>query len=62
MTRFENGFKFIDKNNRENTIIYFHEGYNSYCVRTLVYSTSIYETDSFMSEEYINEMMCTSHA
>jgi hypothetical protein len=54
--RLESGFKFTDKNNRENTILYFNENYNAYYVNTLVYSTSIYETGSFMSEEYINEI------
>jgi hypothetical protein len=54
--RLESGFKFTDKNNRENTIVYFNENYNRYYVNTLVYSTSIYETGSFMSEEYINEI------
>lgn len=55
MTRLESGFKFIDKNNRENTIVYFHENYNLYYVYTLVHDGSIYTTGSFMSEEYINE-------
>ena len=57
MTRFEKGFKFIDKNGRENTIVYFNENDNLYYVYTLVYDGSIYTTRSFMSEEYINEIM-----
>lgn len=53
-TKFEKGYIFYDKKNQENKVIYFNETQKMYWIETLIISTSMYFTGSFMSEEYIN--------